>query len=64
MEVSEAVQLIIDAADQRVRKAYFPFKSKLAIYLKPFFPNFIGKISLSFFLCFLLNIHLYSIIYT
>lgn len=41
MTVSECADAIIDAADRRLRKAFFPFKSFLASYLRPLVPDLI-----------------------
>ncbi len=36
-----AAALIIEAADRRLRKVYFPLSSYVAAYLRPFFPDFV-----------------------
>lgn len=37
----EAVKVILDAADRRARKVFFPLKAYLAVYVRPFFPDFV-----------------------
>eukprot|EP01017_Pseudomicrothorax_dubius_P024347 TRINITY_DN2588_c0_g1_i1.p1 TRINITY_DN2588_c0_g1~~TRINITY_DN2588_c0_g1_i1.p1 ORF type:complete len:178 (+),score=29.08 TRINITY_DN2588_c0_g1_i1:65-598(+) len=41
ISVEECVKTIVDAADRRARKIYFPMKTYLAVYLRPFFPDFV-----------------------
>eukprot|EP00474_Spongospora_subterranea_P003255 CRZ03713.1 hypothetical protein [Spongospora subterranea] len=36
-------KVIVDAADRRLRKVYFPFKAYLGVYLRPFFPDLVDK---------------------
>lgn len=43
MSVEEAVKYIMLAADKRARKIFFPLKAYTAVYLRPFFPDFIDK---------------------
>ena len=33
--------MIVDAADRRLRKIYFPLKVYIATYLRPFVPDFV-----------------------
>lgn len=37
----EVAAVIIDAADNKLRKVYFPFSSFFGVYLRPFFPDFV-----------------------
>ena len=39
MAVEECARAIVDAADRRLRKAFFPFNSWLASYLRPIIPD-------------------------
>ena len=39
MSVEECARAIVDAADRRLRKAFFPFNSWLASYLRPIIPD-------------------------
>ena len=39
MEVVECAEAIVDAADRRLRKAFFPWKSFVASYLRPIVPD-------------------------
>jgi len=42
--LEECVRIIMDAADNRTQKVIFPFSNKLAILLRPFFPNLVARI--------------------
>lgn len=44
MPVEQCASLIVEAADKRVKKAYFPLKSSIAVYLRPFFPRLLNPI--------------------
>lgn len=39
MSASTCAAYIVDAADHRIRKIYFPFKAYAAVYLRPFLPD-------------------------
>jgi len=41
ISVEECAAVIVDAADRRLRKVYFPFSSMAAAYLRPFVPDFV-----------------------
>jgi short-subunit dehydrogenase len=43
IEVEECVDSILAAADRRARKIFFPFKVYFAVYVRPFFPDFVDK---------------------
>jgi len=43
MTVDECAAAVVDAADRRLRKAFFPFKSWAAAYLRPLLPDPIDK---------------------
>lgn len=43
IEVEECVDSILAAADRRARKLFFPFKVYFAVYVRPFFPDFVDK---------------------
>lgn len=43
MNVRDAIEIIMDACDRRVRKAFFPTKAWMANYIRPIFPDFIDK---------------------
>ena len=33
--------VIIDAADRKLRKVYFPFSAFIGVYIRPFFPDLV-----------------------
>jgi hypothetical protein len=37
--------VIVEAADRRLRKVYFPLKAYLAAYIRPFVPDLIDDIT-------------------
>lgn len=41
MTVKDCADAIVDATDRRLRKAFFPFKSWLAAYVRPLFPDIV-----------------------
>ncbi|CAD8182724.1 unnamed protein product [Paramecium pentaurelia] len=41
--IQECVSMILDAADRRARKIFFPFKAYLSVYVRPIFPDFVDK---------------------
>jgi uncharacterized protein YecT (DUF1311 family) len=41
ISVEECVAAIIDAADRRLRKAYFPAKAYMGVYVRPFLPDLV-----------------------
>jgi short-subunit dehydrogenase len=43
MSVEQCATAIVDAADRKLRKAFFPFKSFLASYLRPLVPDLIDE---------------------
>ena len=43
ISVEECVRDILAAADRRARKIFFPFKVYFAVYLRPFFPDFVDR---------------------
>ena len=43
MTVDECAATIVDAADRRLRKAVFPWKSWAAFYLRPVLPHIIDR---------------------
>jgi len=43
MTVEECASAILDAADRRLRKAFFPWKSFVASYLRPLVPDLVDK---------------------
>lgn len=43
MQVSEAIDYIMQACDRRVRKVFFPTKAWISNYVRPIFPDFIDK---------------------
>jgi len=43
MTVEQCATAIVDAADRKLRKAFFPFKSFLASYLRPLVPDLIDE---------------------
>ncbi len=45
MGVDECAEQIIDAADRRLRKVYFPASSFFGVYLRPFLPDVVDSIA-------------------
>jgi len=43
ISVEECAAAILDAADRRLRKAFFPWQSWLGAYLRPIVPDFVDK---------------------
>lgn len=43
INVDNCVKQILDSADRRARKIFFPFKVYFAAYLRPFFPDLVDK---------------------
>jgi len=41
MSVDTCVKTILEASDRRARKVFFPMKAYIAVYVRPFFPNFV-----------------------
>eukprot|EP00742_Colponemidia_sp_Colp-10_P006225 GILJ01006669.1.p1 GENE.GILJ01006669.1~~GILJ01006669.1.p1 ORF type:complete len:275 (+),score=33.51 GILJ01006669.1:95-919(+) len=44
MPVEKCASMIVEAADRRARKLYFPTKAYLAVYIRPFFPDFVDPL--------------------
>lgn len=44
MTVADCAAAIVDAGDRRLRKAFFPFNSWLASYLRPIIPDAMDKL--------------------
>jgi len=43
MTVEDCAKAIVDASDRRLRKAFFPFMSFAASYLRPLIPDYVDK---------------------
>lgn len=43
LSVEECVNTVMEAADRRGRKIFFPLKAYLAVYLRPFFPDYVDN---------------------
>ena len=43
LSVEECAKTIMEAADRRGRKIFFPFMAYLAVYVRPFFPDYVDK---------------------
>ena len=43
MDAEKAVEVIIECADKRARKAFFPTKAWYGNYIRPIFPTFVDK---------------------
>lgn len=43
MRVDEAIELILDGIDKKARKLFFPTKAWAAVYVRPYFPDFIDR---------------------
>jgi hypothetical protein len=43
MTVEDCASCVIDATDRRLRKAFFPWTSTVASYLRPLVPDVIDK---------------------
>eukprot|EP00455_Lapot_gusevi_P028853 TRINITY_DN3090_c0_g1_i3.p1 TRINITY_DN3090_c0_g1~~TRINITY_DN3090_c0_g1_i3.p1 ORF type:complete len:298 (-),score=33.52 TRINITY_DN3090_c0_g1_i3:34-927(-) len=41
LSAKECASVIVDAADRRLRKVYFPFSAYFGVYARPFFPDFV-----------------------
>ena len=37
----QVASVIIDAADRKLRKVYFPFSAFIGVYIRPFFPDLV-----------------------
>lgn len=46
IEVEDCVKIIIEAADRKVRRIYFPFRAYIGVYLRPFFPDIVDHFAL------------------
>ena len=43
MPVEKAIDIIIECADKRARKAFFPTKAWYSNYIRPVFPNYVDE---------------------
>ncbi|EGR30443.1 short chain dehydrogenase, putative [Ichthyophthirius multifiliis] len=43
MSVEECVKIVMFAIKKRARKIFFPFKAYFAVYLRPFFPDYVDR---------------------
>jgi short-subunit dehydrogenase len=46
IEVEECVKIIIEAADRKARRIYFPLRAYIGVYLRPFFPDIVDHFAL------------------
>eukprot|EP01016_Furgasonia_blochmanni_P040510 TRINITY_DN5179_c0_g2_i3.p1 TRINITY_DN5179_c0_g2~~TRINITY_DN5179_c0_g2_i3.p1 ORF type:complete len:178 (+),score=24.66 TRINITY_DN5179_c0_g2_i3:248-781(+) len=44
LSAEQCVKIILEAADRRARKIYFPLKPYIAVYLRPFFPDVVDHL--------------------
>ena len=43
MAVHDAIDVILNACDKRVRKLFFPTKAWISTYIRPIFPDFVDR---------------------